>query len=244
VDKLKYYILLPILALLSTIALYLLLVFLSYKALSNFPLGEELTWRFLFADNSLIIAKNSKYQYVQAIVDSLPLDISNNPHKIKILIKEDNYVNAFAAPGNRIILTTGLLKAIKSENALLFVISHEIGHLARKEHLRDLSRMLISRYCGFLTRSNLFSEALMLIDTAKIKEVEFLVDIVALKIMLHHYGHVGGIDEFFQVLLLQDNNKALKYTASTHPQVRKRLYKINEIIKKQFLIKEKTIKLR
>ncbi len=242
-DKLRYYIFLPILALLSTVAIYLLLVISIYKAFCYFPKGEEIVWRFFFADSHLVVAKNSEYHHVQAIVDNLPIDISNNPHNIKILIKEDDYLNAFAAPGNRIILTSGLLKAIKSENALLFAIGHEIGHLARRDHLRELSRMITSKYYGIMVRSKLFSEALLLIDNEKIKEIEFQVDVVALKIMLHHYGHAGGVDEFFSVLLSQDNNKTLKYTLSTHPEMRKRLRRINEMIEKQFITRQETIKI-
>lgn len=242
-NRLRNYILLPIIALLSTTVIYLLLVFSSYTILTYVPFSEEIFWRFFFADRSLVIAKDSQYQHIQTIVDNLPLDISNSPHNIQIIIQNDEYINAFAAPGNRIILTTGLLKAVKSENALLFVISHEIGHLARKDHLHNLSRMLVSKYYAILTRSELFSESLLLIDNEKTKEVEFLCDSIALKILLHHYGHAGGVDEFFKILLTQDNNKALKYTISTHPEIRKRLRRINETIEKQFITKEETIKL-
>ncbi len=226
----KNYILLPTIALLITAVIYILLSLSIYKTLSTFPAGEEIIWNYFFADPSLIIANKSRYHNIQTIVDHLPIEISNTPHKIKIIIKQDPYINAFAAPGNRIILTTGLLKSVKSENALLFIIGHEIGHLARKDHLYGFSKMLVAKYYKIITRSSLLYEILLLIDSSKSQETEYLMDIVALKILLHHYKNADGVDEVFKMLLAQENNKALSYTSSTHPQIRKRQQKIKELI--------------
>ncbi|HIA01310.1 MAG TPA: hypothetical protein EYN66_05285 [Myxococcales bacterium] len=51
---------------------------------------------------------------------------------------DDDDVNAFAAPGGRIYLTRGLLRKVKNENELAFIVGHELGHFKHKDQLRAL----------------------------------------------------------------------------------------------------------
>ncbi len=48
------------------------------------------------------------------------------------VIDDDDLVNAFAAPGGWIYVTTGLLATVTSEDELACVIGHEIAHVAAK----------------------------------------------------------------------------------------------------------------
>ena len=232
VDKLKNYILWPILALLATLAIYLLLVLSIHKILIYSSASEETLWNSLIVNNVTIIDKHVRGEQAQMIVDRLAEDLLPSQYpKVKIIVIKDENINAAAAPGGRIILTTGLLEALKSENALLFVIGHEIGHLMRKDHLYQFSRMLVAKLYGFLTFSKVVPELLMLIDLTKTREVEFLADQWALKIILYYYGHVEGMDEFFQILLADDKENISKSILSSHPLTSKRLDKLMEIIK-------------
>ena len=232
-SKIKNYILWPILALLSTIAIYLVLVACIYKISITSPSMEELLWRYAVGKDFIGIYGDERGQRLQTIIDRLPPSLLPNKYpKIKIIIAKDDELNAFAAPGGRIILTTGLLNSIKSENALLFIIGHEIGHLARQDHLYEFSRLITSKIYATITWSNLVAELLMLIDNHKTKETEFLADQWALKIILHYYGHAGGINEFFNFLQSEGNKPTNKVTLSTHPEVKKRLDKINLLIEK------------
>jgi beta-barrel assembly-enhancing protease len=234
---LKNYILWPILALLSTMAIYLVLVGATYKILSSSPYMEELLWRYSVSKDLLGIYGDERGKKLQSIVDNLPVILMPHQYaKVTILITQDDEINAFAAPGGRIILTTGLLESVKSENALLFVIGHEIAHLDKQDHLYEFSRTLVSNLYGILTLSDLLPEMLMLIDGSKTKDSEFLADQRALKMILQHYRHVAGADEFFNVLLLQENNRKMHYSLlSTHPTVEERLNKINGLIKENKL---------
>lgn len=53
------------------------------------------------------------------------------------LIQSDT-VNAIAAPGGVVLITTGMYALIKDEAELACVIGHEVGHIARKHHLTAL----------------------------------------------------------------------------------------------------------
>ena len=50
--------------------------------------------------------------------------------------------NALAFPGGLIVLTTGLLDGLGSENELALVLGHELGHYAGRDHLEGLGRGL------------------------------------------------------------------------------------------------------
>ena len=229
-DYLKNYILWPLIAVLLTAIIYLSLVLSVYQALIAFPQAEELVWQ-LLSEKTNPASSNFKAHRMEILLNN----------KVTLLVKEDPYINAYAAPGNRIILTTGLLNNIKSENALLFVIGHEMAHLERKDHLKEFTRNLISSSFGIITRSILLPEILMQIDTTKYQEIEFIADQYSLEKIIKFYQHAGGIDELFQILLQQDNDKPLKYTISSHPEIRLRYRKVNELIENGFIRKENVI---
>lgn len=242
-NKIKYYLLWPIIAALSTAVIYLILVLFTHNILKNLDV-ENFIWDNFFTKEIILDTTNSKLLRMQNIIDNLPQNLLPTSYpKIKLLLKEDAYVNAYAAPGGRIVLTTGLLNNIKSENALLFVIGHEIAHLSRKDHLYEFSRTFISSSFGTISRSKLFAEILMIIDAEKPKEVEFIADREGLKMILYYYGHAGGIDEFFQTLQAQDNNKPINYTTSSHPDIRQRHHRLKIKIKNNLIETKEVVRI-
>ena len=75
---------------------------------------------------------DEKINYLTNITSSL-LAVSRNPDSYKdpviILLEEPNLINAFAAPGGFIFMTTGMLEFIQNEDELAFVLAHEIAHI-------------------------------------------------------------------------------------------------------------------
>lgn len=57
---------------------------------------------------------------------------------------DDKLVNAFAAPGGYIYITTGILKMLKNEAELAGVLGHEIGHVVHKHSLKAIQRQLVA----------------------------------------------------------------------------------------------------
>lgn len=70
----------------------------------------------------------AKIRYVncvaKAITDALP-----NKSTWEVNVFEDDQVNAFALPGGKIGVYTGLLKVAKNQNQLATVIGHEVAHV-------------------------------------------------------------------------------------------------------------------
>ena len=54
------------------------------------------------------------------------------------LALETDEINAFAAPGGLILVSRGLLRCCRSEDALAAVLAHEIGHVERQHGLRAI----------------------------------------------------------------------------------------------------------
>ena len=250
-EIIKNYILWPCLAILSSMAIYLILVLSTHKILTNSSLiSEEILWK-IISKTSVSNHYNSKYtpdeisstqSRIQALVDDLPLDYKHYPHP-EIIISQDDRINAFAAPGNRIILTLGLLENLKTENALLFVIGHEIIHLGEKDHLYEYARIIVSGLYGIITRSSLLAELFLLVDNIKTQDKEFYADKSSINIMHNYYGHAGGSEEFFEIILAMNHDKIAGSIFSTHPKTAQRLEKLNLYIDHNKLNKGKTISL-
>ncbi|MFI5346760.1 MAG: M48 family metalloprotease [Elusimicrobiota bacterium] len=78
--------------------------------------------------------------YAQKIVQAVSM-ASDRPSVFKgyhVQILESDEVNAFAAPGGFIFVTTGLLKLVRSEDELACVLAHEVAHVAKKHGLKTI----------------------------------------------------------------------------------------------------------
>jgi len=70
-------------------------------------------------------------------------------------VLESKDVNAFAAPGGYVYVTTGLLKLVSSDDELACVLGHEIGHVAARHAIKQMqSQVLYS-----IPASIIFSES-------------------------------------------------------------------------------------
>ena len=58
----------------------------------------------------------------------------------RFVVLQDDLPNAFALPGGHIVITTGLLKALRTPDELAAVFAHEWGHVQRRHVLRSIFR--------------------------------------------------------------------------------------------------------
>ena len=56
-------------------------------------------------------------------------------------VVDDPQLNAMAAPGGKVVVFTGLLKALQQEDQLAAVLSHEIAHVVARHTVRPGSRV-------------------------------------------------------------------------------------------------------
>ena len=80
-------------------------------------------------------SKSTQYtQFVNCIAEAITYETGGD---WELVVFEDDSLNAFALPGNKIGVHTGLIKLVDNQDQLAAVIGHEIGHvLARHSNER------------------------------------------------------------------------------------------------------------
>jgi predicted Zn-dependent protease len=63
---------------------------------------------------------------------------SPSPYHLKLLVSDNEALNAFAAPGGTIVILTGLLKRTARPEELAGVIAHEIQHIVQRHSTRAI----------------------------------------------------------------------------------------------------------
>jgi predicted Zn-dependent protease len=75
-------------------------------------------------------------------VDQKVLDqVEGKLFDYELFVIQDDGLNAFAMPGGLVFVHTGLLEVIDTENELLCVLAHEIGHVQGRHIARRMERM-------------------------------------------------------------------------------------------------------
>ncbi|WP_439133909.1 M48 family metallopeptidase [Pseudomaricurvus sp.] len=142
--------------------------------------------------------------------------------------------NAFATLGGHIFVTTGLLHQVHSENALAMVMAHEMAHISARHPVQALSRGALLQFLmlmivggqGADAVSGVLGQAGLLTVLSFNRDMEREADGSAMDLLLAHYHHLQGADEFFQNMLNRHGDIRWSEWAQTHPGVGERLASI------------------
>ncbi|HLO49781.1 MAG TPA: M48 family metallopeptidase [Kamptonema sp.] len=152
-------------------------------------------------------------------------------------------VNALAIPGDIIIIYSGLVAQAKSENELMMVLGHELGHFAHRDHLRSLGRSVLVQVvlAYFFGDLNSLQSAISTVSTAQFSQnQEREADEFGLSLLQATYNHVGGATDFFERIGEQRGGEFMAFLA-THPNPRDRVAELKRLIeKRQYKIGEKS----
>lgn len=177
--------------------------------------------------------------YVQSLVEDLQKRCTEVSYPFKVHVRKSPSVNALALPGGHIIVFTGLLNKVTSENELAFVFAHELGHYANRDHLRGVGRAFVFITIStvlFGTDSNIsqiLAHALNITELSFSRKQESRADEFALDILNCAYGSVAGATDFFKrIPKEQDPGKSGHYFAS-HPENFQRIADLNKIIQQK-----------
>ena len=94
---------------------------------------------------------------VQAYIDSLGRRLVSNADAseftIRFMVLRESEPNAFAIPGGRIFITSGLIRLVESEDELAGVLCHEIAHVVRRhiaQRIEASKRLNLATMAGAL----------------------------------------------------------------------------------------------
>ena len=157
-------------------------------------------------------------------------------HEYQVLYIPEDTVNALAIPGNRIIIYQGLLKEVGSENELMMILGHELGHFANRDHLRGLGNVLVIRMTisYFLGDASIFKSIIASTVNAISKaqysqKQEKQADKFGLMLLDQTYSQVAGATDFFTKL--SQKRQANFDFLSSHPAPKNRVREIKKLIK-------------
>jgi Zn-dependent protease with chaperone function len=80
---------------------------------------------------------SEKTRLVNEVATALAL---SKTYTIDVTVIKNKEVNAFALPGGKIVVYTGILKSMKSGDELAALLAHEVSHINKRHSLRSLLR--------------------------------------------------------------------------------------------------------
>lgn len=182
-------------------------------------------------------AQNTLNKLLDRLEAQLPPQQRQN-RDYQVLYIPDDTVNALAIPGDRIIIYAGLVKQAQSENELMMVLGHELGHFANRDHLRSLGRAVvvqiaIAYFVGDVgTIQSIAASGIAAFSNAQYSQSqESQADEVGLTLLQQTYGHVAGATDFF-ARMSQKRSSDIDFLA-THPAPGRRVKQLQQLIEQR-----------
>ena len=171
-----------------------------------------------------------------------------NKRDYQVLYVPDDTVNALAIPGDRVIIYKGLLANAESENELVMVLGHELGHFANRDHLRGLSRSILVRLSLSVVLGDLggwgtlATNSIASLSNAQFSQSqEIQADEMGLMLLTKEYDHAAGATDFFSRMAKEEKEVPNLAILASHPPSKKRVRRIESLISERgYSLKEKT----
>ncbi len=227
------------------IAVYVVLGFAVDMLVTMLPpdLEEHLGGLFAsaFTEDEHIPADDYLQELLDKLVEHSSLPSSN--YQAHIVLSSE--ANALALPGGHIVVLSGLLDGLESENELSFILAHELGHFANRDHLKGLGRgLVLTAISTFLVGvdnalTQFLIQSLMNVEMQFSQKQETAADLFGLDLLNARYGHVGGATGFFEKLAQEEAHGSLTYFFATHPNPQGRVEDLQkQFRKKGYLMKD------
>ncbi|NPD45764.1 MULTISPECIES: M48 family metallopeptidase [unclassified Lentimicrobium] len=176
------------------------------------------------------------------IIDSIFFRITEQNHidsdKIQIHIIDNKEVNAFALPGNHLIINTGLMSSTDSPEELAGVICHEIAHIEldhiMKKLVKEVGVSLLVSLAGGNSGSEVLAETVRhLSSSAFDRKLEKEADLKGVDYLINSNIDPNPFADFFYKI--EDNDDFIKHFSwlNTHPELKARAQYIVEYINKK-----------
>ena len=212
------------------VGIYLLLGLALNIIVPRIPMTFERKLAGPFINSMASVDRSSeKAQTVQKLLDVIQRRYAKLPYTFTVYLQESPRINAVALPGGNIVVFSGLLEKIESENELAFILAHEMGHYVNRDHLKGVGRALVFIMISAMllgpdsSVGNLLAQSLNITEMAFSRNQETLADEFALNALHGTYGHVGGSADFFIKLSKEANTGLWGHYFSTHPENLKRI---------------------
>jgi predicted Zn-dependent protease len=187
----------------------------------------DLFWD-LFKQSDKEITDKDVTVSVDSILSRICTSNDINKYEVKLHIVKNEEVNAFALPGNHLILFTGLILDSQNESELAGVISHEIAHMrmnhVSKKLVKEVGLSAIISMTSGNTGSEIMKETIKLLSSAAYdRNLEKEADLKAIDYLINSQISPKPFANF--LARLADTESALETNlswVSTHPDSKER----------------------
>ncbi len=176
-----------------------------------------------------------KSAILQRMVDELNRNCTKLPVKFKVYAVPDEMINAMALPGGTILVFGGLLDIMESENALMMVLGHELGHFNNRDHLKGIGRSLVLIVLSSMLMgpNNMLNDwmgtSMSLSQLAHSRGQESKADAFGLDALQCRYGHVSGATQFFETMAEKHHVGNLQKFFVSHPVSEERVARLKSL---------------
>ncbi len=180
------------------------------------------------------------------VADPLFSQIEKEGYAIDLYFVQNPTINAFALPGGKVIIQTGLIQNAKSWEEVMGVLSHELAHVTRRHHIRGIINNIgiytllavvvgdVSAFAG--TFAQLGGD---LASLANSRDFENEADETGLAYLEKAKMKPEGLISFFETLKKENataldsaiNSKVDLSFLSTHPNTQDRIDNLKEKVK-------------
>jgi predicted Zn-dependent protease len=158
---------------------------------------------------------------------------------------QDDSINAWAMPGGKVVVYTGILPVTRDETGLAVVMGHEVAHAVAKHGNERMSQALLTQLGGvalsvalsqnpsvtndlFLAAYGMGTQVGILLPYSRLQESE--ADRLGLIFMAMAGYDPRQADDFWERMAAKKQGEAPPEFLSTHPSDRRRIEDIRELI--------------
>ena len=199
-------------------------------------LFQGLSMQYVFIKNDSL--KTRFTQVAKPLLDQIQKD----GVKVDIYFTNDPTINAFALPGGKVVIQSGLIDRAESWEEVLGVLSHELAHVTQRHHLRGIINniglyAILSAYFGDISAlaGTVINTGGQLASLANSRDFEYEADEVGLRYLVAAKINSNGLITFFETLKKAHKTelqmeKELSFL-STHPATDDRIENLKKLQK-------------
>jgi predicted Zn-dependent protease len=181
------------------------------------------------SSNERFVATEQLFDRLLAAADLRPL-----PYSLHLL--DSDQANAFALPGGSIIVTTELLRVVRSDVGMAMVLGHELGHQHHRHVLQRMGRRLVidlplGLALGGSAGTGFMEQSLAMAEAGHSRDQERDADAFGLELVYRVFGHTEGSIEFFEHVFKEYEKGSVAWGAlfASHPPSLERILTLRRL---------------
>lgn len=193
----------------------------------------ELWWE-LYSSDAKFVDSPARLAPVDSLFTTLCRANDIDRSSFSLHLVENEEVNAFACPGNHLVVHTALLDSCRNSAELAGVLAHELAHLTQGHVMQKLVKevglsALITITSGSSGTEAVGEVARILSSTAYDRTLESKADALAVRYLLAARIDPNGLADFLLRLSREEDLPALAEWISTHPDSAERARRIRQM---------------